>query len=116
MLDNGQVLSAEQIRKLYGTFYTKNPYRVSLDPSRVPKSLHILIPYAEFWGIADDGYREDVVMKAPRDILENLKSVVAQFDDEMDDWLAGDEADDDDSVPSEEYVAFSAMRMVADFA
>jgi hypothetical protein len=39
--------------------------------------------------------------------------VVSDIDDQLDDWLAGDEAKSDS--PSAEYIAFSAMRMAADF-
>ena len=112
MPGGNQVLNAEQMRRRYGAFYTESP-QVSIDPKRVPEPLHILIPYAEFWGIADDWARENIVAKAPPDIQEDLKEVVASFDDELDNWLAGDEADS--PAPSQEYIAYSAMRMAADF-
>jgi hypothetical protein len=112
MSSSNQVLNAEQMRRRYGAFYTESP-KVAIDPNRVPKALHRLIPYAEFWGVADDWARENIVAKAPHDIQKDLKEVVASFDDELDDWLAGDEADS--PAPSPEYVAYSAMRMAADF-
>ncbi len=70
-----------------------------------------MLPYAEFWGIADDWTREDLVKSAPPGARENLKQVVAAFDNAMDEWLAGPEADASD--PSDEYIAYSAMRMAA---
>jgi hypothetical protein len=107
-----QVLDAEQMRRRYGVFYTESP-KVPINANRVPVVLQALIPYAEFWGIADDWAREKIVAKAPQDIQEDLKEAIASFDDELDDWLAGAEADS--PSPSQEYVAFSAMRMAADF-
>ena len=106
-----QVLDASQMTRRYGAFYTESP-KVPIDPDRVPAVLHALIPYAEFWGIADDWARENITAKAPHDIQEDLKEAIASFDDELDDWLAGAEADS--PSPSQEYVAFSAMRMAAD--
>jgi hypothetical protein len=71
------------------------------------------LPYAEFWGFADDWTREDLVERAPLEVKRNLKDVVAIFDRKLDDWLAGPEA----AGPhfSDEYVAFTAMRMAADY-
>jgi hypothetical protein len=57
MSGSNQVLNDEQMRRRYGAFYTESP-KVAIDPNRVPKALHSLIPYAEFWGIADDWARE----------------------------------------------------------
>jgi hypothetical protein len=106
------LLSAEQMRRRYGTFYQYSP-RVAIEPSRVPQSLQVLIPYAEFWGISDDCQRENLVSGAPPDIQQDLKAAVSLLEEELDTWLAGNEADD--PRPSREYVAFSAMRIAADF-
>jgi hypothetical protein len=108
-----QVLDAEQMRRRYGAFYSESP-KVPINPHRVPEVLHALIPYAEFWGITDDWARENIIAKAPHDIQDDLKEAIASFDDELDNWLAG--AESDSPLPSQEYVAFSAMRMAADFA
>jgi hypothetical protein len=105
-------LSVEEMKQLYGTFYEASP-KASIDLSQVPGSLHVLVPYAEFWGISDDWAREELVAKSSQSVQENLKAVVALFDDKLDEWLAGEEADS--TSPSKEYVAFSAMRMAADF-
>jgi hypothetical protein len=106
------VFSVEQMKQQYGLFFTNSP-RVQIDCTNVPKELWSLIPYAEFWGIADDWARESLVRQAPPEIQKNLKSVVSAFNDALDVWLAGDEADS--PSPSREYIAFSAMRMAADF-
>ncbi len=112
MTFDGRALSADEMKQLYGVFYQESP-KASIDPSQVPGSLHVLVPYAEFWGISDDWAREELIAKSPQSVQENLKAVVASFDDKLDEWLAGEEADS--TSPSKEYVAFSAMRMAADF-
>lgn len=97
----------------YGRFHLKGA-NVVLDPAQVPSSLHALLPYAAFWGMADDWARENLVQLAPATVLKNLKGVVARFDDLLDEWLAGSQASD--PSPTREYIAFSAMRLAADFA
>ncbi len=113
MGDSPNILSADQMQRLYGSFYESSP-KLHLDSSKVPQQLRPLLPYAEFWGVADDWTREELVEKAPADVQENLKDVVASFDKSFDDWLAGPEADDPSL--SDEYIAFTALRMAADLA
>jgi hypothetical protein len=97
----------------YGTFHRRS--RLStIHPQNVPEDLRPLIPYAEFWGIADDLERERLVRAASSDALVNLVAVIRAHDNALDRWLAGPEAQS--AQPSDEYVAFSAMRMAADFA
>jgi hypothetical protein len=116
------LLTGEQLREKYGEFcvlaeklwLNLDPGKPLLDAERVPESLRLLIPYAELWGMPDDCYREEMIEKAPREAIEELKAVIRQFNDELNKWLAGDESYS--PKPSCEYVAFSAMRMAADFA
>ena len=110
---NFAVFSEDEICRRYGSFYNKAILLV-LDKQKIPAALWPLIPYAAFWGVSNDLDRENLVEKAPREILDNLVGVVRAFDDELDHWLAGAEAEI--ANPSAEYVAFSAMRMAADFA
>ncbi len=79
----------------------------------IPERLLPLVPYAEIWGHPDDRERELVVDKTPVELIGNLKWVVSQYEDDLDEWLAGPEATC--SNPSDAYVAFSAMRMAVDF-
>lgn len=109
---NTLLLPAELVTR-YGPFLREGG-QLKLDPTNVPDGLHKLLHYASFWGIADDAKRESLVLNASDSIRANLVEVVRHFDDELDTWLAGDEADN--PSPSDEYVAFSAMRMAADFA
>jgi hypothetical protein len=112
MGETTEVLSAAQMRQRYGSFYNSSP-GMKLDQKKVPERFWSLLPYAEFWGIADDWTREDLVDQAPPDVQKNLREVVARFDNALDEWLAGPEADD--NSPSDEYIAFTAMRMAADY-
>ena len=113
MANDANVLNTKQMVEKYGEFY-ESANKLSLDREKIPDNLWVLTPYAELWGVSDDLYREELVGKAPRGAIDDLRNAIEQFEDELDDWLAGDEADSDS--PSGEYVAFSAMRMAADFA
>lgn len=113
MIPKDVVLTRDQMALIYGTVYLEYPH-VAIKKERVPQSLWPLIPYAQFWGIADDAAREGLVRSLPREVLDNLVSVVRAFDDYLDDWLSCPEASS--GKPSREYIAFSAMRMAADCA
>jgi hypothetical protein len=87
-------------------------HTVALDTARIPSSLHELIPYAEKWGVSDDTIREELLTSTPprqlRDVLDKVTELAAPLSE----WLGGIEARS--SMPSKEYVAFSALRMFAD--
>ena len=102
----------QQMRASYGAFLDSVTL-VELDPGKVPGNLVPYLPYAALWGVADDLEREQRVENAPSEAKQDLVKTVQLIDDLLDDWLAGDEANSD--TPSVEYVAFSAMRMAADF-
>lgn len=106
------ILSAQPMRQQYGDFYDRSPM-VRLDRSKVPEQFWPLLPYAEFRGNADNWTREGLIKQAPRGVQQNFKQVVAAFDSALGEWLAGPEADDRN--PSDEYVAFVAMTMAADY-
>ncbi len=84
------------------------------DKLKIPESLWSLIPLAEEFGISDDGYRWDKIQNATPEKLSELKNVVIEYDDLFDDWLASSEALTDPF--SNEYIAFSALRMASDEA
>lgn len=106
------VLTREAMKAAYGEYWNASP-RVSLSPQQIPDELRILIPYAEFWGLSDDWARESLVEKSPADVQKNLKSVVKRYEEMWEPWLAGPEAGN--PSPTEEYVAFSALVMAADY-
>lgn len=107
-----KVLTQEEMSIAYGEFFRASR-KVCFDTTDVPKNLQPLISYAEFWGISDDWARQDLIQKASSDVKQNLKSVIGMFEDELDAWLACPEVAG--AAPSDAYIAFSAMRMGADF-
>ncbi len=101
----------EELRhRFYGT--DEPPPALTLSPDNVPEALHGLMPLAARWGISDDILRSDARRRASTDEVDYLKSAVAHFDDALDEWLAGSEAQSE--RPTIEYLAFSNMRMAAD--
>ncbi len=107
-----EVLPAAEMRHKHG-LYAENRPVINLDPERVPEPLRALIPLAEKFGIADDLIREDFFAKAPESELSHLKKTLVAYDGHLDDWLAGPEAEGPQF--SDEYIAFSAMRMGVDW-
>lgn len=86
---------------------------MKLNAENIPKSLRDLIPLAERWGISDDSERIELIERADVADRAELKMIVGKYDDELDEWLAGVDASGPEF--SNEYVAFSAMRMAADY-
>jgi len=112
-MNEGTTYSADQMGSAYGPFF-RGGAGLTLDPKLVPEELRALIPYASFWGIADDGDRDNLVLQATPAVRLNLVAAVEGRDCLLDSWLAGPEAYG--SLWSAEYLAFSALRMAADFA
>lgn len=110
---NPTVMSLEEMRTKYGRLFERGS-PLHLEKGRVPKALWLLLPYAQFWELSDDYSRDQLVSAAPPEVQENLAAVVAKFDTDLTDWLAGVESYS--TTPSAEYVAFSALRMAADYA
>lgn len=110
---NFELNSVRALRDKYGLVAENRP-TVVLNSDSVPPALRHLIPYAELWGISDDLIRDDLVRRAPKAALDELRQVVRENEDLLDDWLAGSEAAGPRYSP--EYTAFSAMRMAADFS
>lgn len=106
-LDSGR----RRLREKYPAF-VDSVSRVPIDPCIVPSNLREYIPYAEVWGVSGDSDRQRLAERAPQVARDDLVALVAALDDELDEWLAGPASHD--SSPTSEYVAFSAMRMVAD--
>ena len=85
-----------------------------LDLSNIPATLHSLVPLAERFGISDFDGRRLARQHAQEAEIEQLCTAIRKFDDELDIWLAG--AESNGPTFSDEYIAFSAMRMLADGA
>lgn len=79
----------------------------------LPRELWPLIPYAEFWGISDDAYREELISAAPTRLTQELKSFLSQYESPLVLWLAGPEAQGAPLTP--EYLALSALLRVYDY-
>lgn len=105
------VLTGKEIEAAFGKALKTIP-KTSFDLKDVPTKLHSLTPYAEFWGHADDSVRDSILRNTPVSLQENLKWVVTNHEDRLDEWLAGPESSSPE--PSDAYVAFSSMRMSAD--
>ena len=112
-MNQNSLLSEKEMRDAYGAFFDKSP-GAHFEPDDVPEELRPLMAYAKFWGISDDWQREDLVQNAPTPIKVNLKTIMRLWEDALDVWLAGSDAANPN--PSDAYIAFSAMRMAADFA
>lgn len=108
-----EILNEERMRQVYGAFYQRS-LQAKVDQVGIPEGLRLPAPYAQFWGVTDDLDREHLVTAAPGHVRLNLKEVVGLFDDAMDQWLGGEESYNERL--SDAYVAFTAMRMAADFA
>jgi hypothetical protein len=106
-----QPLSAEQLRERYGSFW--RPCKKPLDPKNVPEALRVLVPYAELWGVSDDTDRDQLVEASPPLARDDLTGMIDVYNDLMDTWLAGPEADGPKF--SREYIAFSNMRIAYDY-
>jgi len=92
----------------------ENRPTIKLNPEHVPDELRVLIPYAEEWGIDDDLIRADVIGKASPEALKDLILTVSNYQDSINEWLAGPEAYQDKQT--KEYHTFSALLMTFDEA
>src|SRR5512147_2441322 len=64
------------------------PGRPQIDPRNIPEPFHPLIPYAEKWGISDDGYLDQAIDEASIEELRELVKTVSEFEAEgFDEWL-----------------------------
>lgn len=106
-----EILPAHKLRAKYSLTAESRPV-ILLDPTKVPIILHALIPLAERFGIGDDLIRADVVEKSSIEEIASMRAAVDQYADAFDEWLAGPEAKGPQY--SQEYVAFSCLRMAAD--
>jgi hypothetical protein len=89
-----------------------------LNPQNIPSHLHHrLLPLSDLvkqFGVTDDGERLRALKLASPDEVSRLRRAIFEHDDAFDEWLAGPEADG--PTYTDEYIAFSAMRMAADMA
>ena len=105
----------------YGAFYEQGlrlrrdageSSDLRLEADKIPRELLPILPYAEFWGIADDTYRIELVRVAPQQIWIEFRKAVEGHKMELLDWLSGPDAD---KPPTPEYLAFSFMLQAFDW-
>ena len=85
-----------------------------LNPGNVPEDCWVYIPLAEKYGIADDGYRIDVISGLDNEEKTELAEFLSTYPESLDNWLCGSESKS--TEPSQEYIAFTALIMAADYA
>jgi hypothetical protein len=105
-----EVLPAGEMRKKYGLTAENRPI-IKLDSANVPQSLRHLIPMAERFGISDDLIRADFMDKTPAADVDELRRIVREYQDLLEEWLTGPAADE--PTLSAEYLAFTCMMMAA---
>lgn len=103
----------QHMNALYPDFVAAHS-KLKLNPKHVPERFWPWIPYAELWGIEDDYFRDEFVSSAPQVAKDDLVAAVREINAQLNKWLAGDEASS--PTPSNEYCAFTCLRMAADEA
>ena len=111
----------DDLSSRYGAFYAEG-LRLGSDAgesrdlqiaaNKIPRELLPLLPYAAFWGIADDTYRIELVQIAPQHIWNEFREEVKRHKMALLDWLSGPDAD---KPPTPEYLAFSFMLQAFDW-
>jgi hypothetical protein len=86
-------------------------YKINIH--NIPEPFHPLIPYAEKWGISDDGYRDEAVCGASVQELQELIKIVTDFDAEgFDEWLGNPGTNNH----TRDWIAFVALIDACDLA
>lgn len=109
--DDFEVMPAGQMQDRYGLTAERRP-TIVLDPNKVPFGLRELIPLAERFGVSDDLIRVDVLAKTPAQDVSLMKAAVQNHRKSLNEWLAGPESDGPNF--SDEYIAFTCLKMAAD--
>ncbi len=79
--------------------------------SDVPTDLQALIPYAQVFGISDDGYRFDLLERTPRELALHVRSAVLAHGDALSSWLISLDANGSYTAASD---AFTALLIAAE--
>src|SRR5688572_16967812 len=102
------VMTSEELAKAWPSRPAEIEH-ASLETDDVPIHLRPLIPYARALGASDDSEWGHLIETLPTDLRRHLKILIATFNDQLDEWLAGPEADSTEW--SDAYVAFSVLVM-----
>ena len=91
-----------------------NQRQFSLRGSNLPPELRHLLFLAQRWGIYDDVLQSELLRRASNTSLQDLIDNIDPVYSKLDEWLAGPEADQ--SPMSDEYIAFTKLRIAVDLA
>ena len=84
-----------------------------MNKANIPSTLHQLIPYAEKWGIDDDGIRGIKIQNAKSSELNEIVNLPAHVLEALEDWLC--EYEDGIQLTSE-YVRFACLDQAIEHA
>lgn len=104
--------SVAELRTKYG-LSLKKWARPKLNSANVPDPLRSLIPLAEFWGIADDIVRAELLEDVGESKIQELNAALEPFDQALAEWL-GNPKKAKTWSKTDEYAAFSCMVNAAD--
>jgi hypothetical protein len=110
-------LKLNELKEMYGPFFStglrlwkeSGHHPPSLRKSEVPESLWPLIPYAEFWGLSDDGIRAELIEEAPNQVWTESRNLILKHLDELETWII---AEADRKKLTQEYITFAFMYQV----
>jgi hypothetical protein len=104
-----QLMTYEELTQGWDASIPENnpPFLVS----DIPTDLQVLVPYAQVFGISDDGYRWDLLKRTPRTLALHVRSAVLAHDDALSVWLIGLEANGSYTAASD---AFTALLIAAE--
>ena len=103
----------QEIVGTLGDLMINNPL-APISESDIPPRFHYIRHYAEIWGIPDESDRMQMVENTPDSILDDLCLLMRSLDDDLEEWLCGDEADSQE--PTMAYVCYAALVMAFDDA
>lgn len=104
-----QLLTHEELVQGWDASIPENnpPFLVS----DVPVNLQALIPYAQVFGISDDGYRFDLLKRTPRTLALHVRNAVLAQGDALSSWLIRLETNGSYTAASD---AFTALLIAAE--
>jgi hypothetical protein len=104
-----QLMTYEELIEGWDAFVPENYWKFLV--SDVPAKLHPLIPYAQVFGITDDGYRSDLLRLTPRPLALHVRSAVLAHYEVLSGWLIDVEANKSFTEASD---VFTALLIAAE--
>jgi hypothetical protein len=92
-------------------FKAINHSPLKFDLEKIPRSLHILIPFVKYFVSENLETRETFMRDAPLKAFVDLDKMMTKYSKEIDIWLGGDESL---KYPySKEYLYFSILQLMS---